>query len=72
VGLGGPRGWEADWANKCGGRPNLVWFLLFFSFYPLFSFLYFQVQFEFEFELKLVPILFSIHVVEFRIPTLEI
>ena len=44
---------ENDWAEKCGGRPTLAWFILFFSFYTLFSFLYFQVQFEFEFKLVL-------------------
>ena len=62
---------KSEWAELEAEAQIAFFFFSFFLFsisLPLFpnSFL------NFEFEFTLVPILFSIHVVEFRIPTLEI
>jgi hypothetical protein len=36
----GPHGENSEWAEKCGSRPTLAWFILFFSFFILYSLFY--------------------------------
>jgi hypothetical protein len=33
-------GGNSEWAEKCGSRPTLAWFILFFSFFILYSHFY--------------------------------
>jgi hypothetical protein len=59
-----------QWAEMVVGRPMKSFILFYFILYYLFSISKFNLNYKFEF--KLVPNLFSIHIVKLKIPILEI
>jgi hypothetical protein len=59
-----------QWAEMVVSRPMKSFILFYFILYSLFSISMFNLNYKYEF--KLVPNLFSIHIVELKIPILEI